>query len=87
MINPEIIKKISVGLAAAVAVVIVSTVIVSKVKDKAYKEFISKHDEETARSLAEAFNHRVDKLQKDSISRFKEDVRKLCEEYQIAYVC
>lgn len=84
--NPEVVKKIAIATAASVSLIIVTVVLVSKVKDKAHKEFVEKHDIETAERLSKSFNERVDKLQKDSISKFKQGVKDLCKEYQIEYV-
>lgn len=82
--NPELIKKIAIGAAAAVTLIIITTVLVSKAKDHAHKEFTEKHDAEMAEKLSKSFNNDLEKVEKTSISKFKADVNRLCRDYQIA---
>ena len=81
--NPELIKRIAIAVAAGGALMIITIVLVSKAKDHAHKEFIAKHDAEMAEKLSKSFNADLEKVEKKTMSKFKDDVNRLCREYKI----
>ena len=79
--NPELIKRGAIILGVGGALVIVTVFLTAKAKDRAYKEFVKKHDEEMAKELSVSFNRRIDGFDMDikkSIGKFKAAVNELC---------
>lgn len=77
-------------LAVSAITAILFSILVSKYKDRAYKELMKKHDKETAERLSKEFNQKLESLKEDyenetikTKEEFKKKVSVLCREYGI----
>ena len=76
-----------------VIVIIITSMLTSKWKDKIFAEFLKKHDKEMAEKLTKQFKSDMDDLKRqiaalkldkeETKKRFKEGVITLCEKYGI----
>lgn len=90
------IAKNGTQIALVTIVVIVAIILTSRYKDRAYKEFLKKHDKETAERLRVEFNKELDILKckfnkelnnfnnKLNEEKYKQQVRDLCYRYNIS---
>lgn len=80
-------------VAAQIMVVTITTIMVSNYKDKAFNEFLKKHDKDEATKLSEQFQVEIDRLKQEianlkldkeqSESRFRKGVESICKKYGI----
>lgn len=85
--------KIAAVIVSHLIAIIVTMILTSNYKDKAFEELLKKHDKETAEKLTEQFKSEIDALKKEiaklkldkkeMIRRFKEGVENICRKYGI----
>ena len=83
----NIVKKIGENadrILLVVTTAVITIIIVSRSKDKAYKALLKQHDEETAKRLAEEMDRKIDELKEKydkNEDELKEKINKLFEEF------
>lgn len=80
--GPKLLKAAALLLAGFA----IGMITMARIKDKAYKELLKKHDKETAKRMAKEFDARlrqIKKEQKDNEEMLKKKMKALCEEFGI----
>lgn len=80
--GPKLLKAAALLLAGFIT----GMITMAKIKDKAYKELLKKHDKETAKRMAKEFKaklKRIKKEQKDNEEMLKKKMKDLCKEFGI----
>ncbi len=80
--GPKLLKAAGLLIAGA----IIGAITMAKIKDKAFKEFLKKHDKETARRMAKDFKKQLKKIKKehkDNEEKMKKKMKDLCDQFGI----
>lgn len=83
-------EKVIKGAAAVAAVVITATtaiIIDRKIRNKAYKEMLAKHDKETAERMRKEFNAELKRIRDakyDNEAKEQRKINELCRKYGVS---
>lgn len=83
-------EKVIKGAAAVAAVVITATIAIiidRKIRNKAYKEMLAKHDKETAERMRKEFNAELKRIRDakyDNETNEQRKINELCRKYGVS---